>query len=516
MRIRYSIIFIILIGALFICVIQSRRSGKPIRNSVGLLEAALIPPIVGNLLIVYFSNRSIALVGHYIYYLGMDLVMYALVNFTNSYCKGMKGFKSEKTRKPTAMYLLLAGDAVQMLLNIWTGHAFNIEAVTVEGHDYYKVVPFLGQTIHRVVDYFVFACVILIFTIAAVMTSKIYREKYTMILLSMAVVGLFQTYFIFSRSPIDRSMIGYGIFGIIIYYFAIKYRPLRLLDQMLSYIVSDLEDAFYIFDPSGHCVWANEQGLKLVNGNAGNYDKIAERLKSMFDEGQRYEHGTHVSFKRSVGSGDDIRYFELEENQVKEEGGSLTGSYLRIHDITEEERALLMRDEQIGQISQEAYKDALTEVGNKAAYNNAVRKLSDEIAKGFGEFAVVMVDMNNLKKINDDYGHKAGDNYIRGCCHMICEAFKHSPVFRIGGDEFVVILTGEDYAERNRIIEELRRAYEMSFKNTTVEPWERYSAAVGMAEHAADDNSYELVFKRADASMYEEKNIFKEKCGSYR
>ena len=89
-------------------------------------------------------------------------------------------------------------------------------------------------------------------------------------------------------------------------------------------------------------------------------------------------------------------------------------------------------------------------------------------------------------------------------------------MFRIGGDEFAAILTGEDFSRRNESVEELRNAYEVCYGKTDSNPWERYSAAVGMAEHATDDNSYELVFKRADALMYEEKKVFKEKCGSDR
>jgi len=57
------------------------------------------------------------------------------------------------------------------------------------------------------------------------------------------------------------------------------------------------------------------------------------------------------------------------------------------------------------------------------------------------EFGVIGCDVNGLKKINDTLGHKAGDEYICAACKMLCEYFKHSPVFRIGGDEFVVILT---------------------------------------------------------------------------
>ena len=99
---------------------------------------------------------------------------------------------------------------------------------------------------------------------------------------------------------------------------------------------------------------------------------------------------------------------------------------------------------------------------------------------------------------------------------MVCNAYKHSPVFRIGGDEFVAILQGSDYAERRKITDDLKAAFDASYANTDAPPHERYSAAVGMAERAADDKTVDFVFKRADKAMYENKIAFKKIHGGYR
>ena len=167
------------------------------------------------------------------------------------------------------------------------------------------------------------------------------------------------------------------------------------------------------------------------------------------------------------------------------------------------------RDEQIGQISKEAYRDSLTGVGSKAAYVKKVEELNEKIASGNTQLAVVMVDMNNLKDINDIHGHNNGDIYIQGCCHLICDTFKHSPVYRIGGDEFVAILDGADYENRHELVTHLRQEYEKASAADT-DPWRKYSAAVGIAELASDDMSYDLIFKRADKAMYVEKHRIKE------
>ena len=509
MKLTYSLIYILLMVGLAFCTVLAKRSPRPIRGAVAWIDAALLLPLTGCFVIMHAQSKAIALTGCYIYFIGLDMTLYALVNFTNAYCTGI----GDGTRKPTVMYMIILADSAQLLMNLFFGHAFTVESTVEDSETFYKLVPYWGQTVHRIADYFIVACVMLMFAIAAAKTPKIYRGKFTVLLMCLFALGLTQTYFIFSKSTFDRSVIGYSVFGMVIFYFAIIHRPLRLLDQMLSNIISDLSDAFYVFDSSGKCIWANDQGCKLAGFSGKNYEEIDPMLDKLFGD---TVHSCTQAVKKSVGDGDSERFYELEEKQVMGAGGKNTGSYLRIQDVTEEEHEIQVRDIQIGQISLEAYKDGLTGVGNKSAYNNKVIEINEQIKSGLTEIAVVMVDMNDLKHINDEYGHKAGDIYIKGCCHMICEHFKFSPVYRIGGDEFVVILHGPDLEARHQRVQELRKAYEKTFEQRELDPWLRCSAAVGLAEFASDDNSFELVFKRADKAMYEEKKQFKVLHGSYR
>ena len=107
-----------------------------------------------------------------------------------------------------------------------------------------------------------------------------------------------------------------------------------------------------------------------------------------------------------------------------------------------------------------AYQDALTHVKNKAFYDETKVRVDDDIINGKAQFGIVMIDLNNLKKVNDTYGHEHGNEYILGSCHEICVTFQHSPVFRVGGDEFVVLLENGDYEERLELIDKLTKAFE--------------------------------------------------------
>jgi diguanylate cyclase (GGDEF)-like protein len=156
-----------------------------------------------------------------------------------------------------------------------------------------------------------------------------------------------------------------------------------------------------------------------------------------------------------------------------------------------------------------AFSDNLTGVGSKAAYVRLAENIERGFAEGKTAVAVVMVDANNLKLINDQYGHEAGDKYLRGCCKVICDIYKHSPVFRIGGDEFVAVLTGEDYENREALKTEIKEEFRTDYSQSGRPEWERYSAAVGMSEFKSGDTCLEDILKRADREMYEDKAEFK-------
>ncbi len=150
--------------------------------------------------------------------------------------------------------------------------------------------------------------------------------------------------------------------------------------------------------------------------------------------------------------------------------------------------------------------DGLTKLKNKNAYFMLEKELNDGIASGMiDEFAIVVVDINGLKHINDTYGHKAGDEYIQSASVTLLELFQHSRhlIFRIGGDEFVVILAGYDYEHRHALMDSL---HQYSERNTGTN---RVVMAAGIAEYTHKDLNINMVFQRADDWMYQEKKKLK-------
>ena len=150
------------------------------------------------------------------------------------------------------------------------------------------------------------------------------------------------------------------------------------------------------------------------------------------------------------------------------------------------------------------YRDELTHVKNRTAFNKTAKKLDEDIENGRAQFALVMADLNSLKEINDKYGHDKGNEYIVGSCGLICNVYDHSPVFRVGGDEFVVLLQGEDYRQRDALLTRIRGEFSQYECAGGLSPWKSYSAAVGMAVYEPGD-TVDAVFSRADQEMYRDK-----------
>ncbi len=154
-----------------------------------------------------------------------------------------------------------------------------------------------------------------------------------------------------------------------------------------------------------------------------------------------------------------------------------------------------------------AYADSLTSVHNKGAFDICVRNMQTRVEErdGSPEFAVCIFDCNGLKEINDRYGHGKGDIYLKSAAAVICNVFDHSPVFRIGGDEFSAVLTDSDYDHRDELLQKFERKCAEKREQETDE-WTRVDVACGMAVYdPGGDETVDDVVRRADKLMYENK-----------
>lgn len=154
--------------------------------------------------------------------------------------------------------------------------------------------------------------------------------------------------------------------------------------------------------------------------------------------------------------------------------------------------------------------DALTDIGNTAAYREKVNELNEAISAGTASFHVVIFDINYLKHLNDEFGHLCGDRVIRATASLIAGVFGAKNTFRIGGDEILAIaeaISESEMAERIRKYDEAVSLY--NEKNSGLDG--DVSTSKGLAAYIPGvDMDYRSVFVRADKDLYANKAVYHE------
>ena len=429
MRLLLAVFFFALVAALVICAVSALNSKKKLANYVAFLVTAMAIPVFGNLFIIASTTELLSTIGCYIYFIGMDAAVYSIMMFTFEYCE------LEKPKKVLTwpVRILMIIDLIQYALNPWLGFSFKVEQILVDDLPYFRMVPLAGQTYHRIVCYGLFLVSLIFFIVKRFKTPKIYAEKYRILYIAILITGGIESYYIFSRKPMDMSMIGFAVFGYLVYYFVLFYRPLHLLDRMLSNIISDMDDALFLFDINGECVWTNKPAQLLIGGTEGNYDGIKENLSFLFGD---IDFSDGWSRMITIGEGDDESYTLLEAHSITSDG-KISGSYLAVKDTTEEQKAMK-------QAMYNATHDSVTGMYTK-------ERLFDRIEKRLKrdkntDYMIGYLEISNYKVINDVFGTEFGELTERKVADFIREGVSDKCLYgRLSDDSFGILIDKEDF-----------------------------------------------------------------------
>ncbi len=495
MRQLIVIVLGLLMIALIACAIIATRSKRPIAKDVCRLLIALIPPMLGNLIIIASPNWGLARLGCYTYYIGLDITVFVLLQFTYNYCAIAKARRAGIR----IAAVLVALDIAQLLLNPVFGHAFTTSMIMVEGMPYHMLVPLLGQRIHRLVAYGILFVSMGIFAYRTFTVPRIYVERYAVILVCMVVTTLWETFYIFSGTPIDRSMLGFGFFGLLVNYFALYYRPYRLRDRMLARVVSDMGEAVLFFDLNNTCIYANSVAFSLFDLEDNDDLDCAPMLveaainrKISFDS----DWSQHCSIRQNG----EQRYWNVSFHQLFDERGFKSGSFLTIYDRTEDEQRL----------QKEVYlasHDRLTGLYNRDCLYDRARTLIDENPDTF--FLVIALDIKEFKLVNDIFSKESGDKVLVKIADILRElATPHEVYGRISGDRFGFVLPADEF---NPVPIEFR------LSNLQVDEGVNYpiSPHLGIYEVTNRQLSVSVMFDRAFMAIASIKNDYHNHFATY-
>ena len=425
MRLAFGILFLAIIIAMAVCTAVARRSGKRIGFAAAGLLAPLMLPMSGNMILILSGNRILSLIGCYIYYIGLDVSIAALLHFTHVYGR----IETPRIWLRNAAFFLLTVDVIQLLLNPFFHHAFDITEIEVDSFPYYKMIPLLGQQFHRAVDYLLLAGIIIGFVILLIRAPKLQKERYSVILFALVLVTAWETAYIFSGAPIDRSMIGFGVFGLLVFYFSLYYRSMRLLDRMLSNAVSEQKYPMFFFDEEKRCIWMNRAGAKFLDLEEHELDKAEADLKRLF--GRLHPGVPEWQETVTMESNGEARRMKLTKQPLYESATKMNGFYFYMRDLTEEER-------ETAQKLFHARHDLLTGLYNRDYLCERTREVL--AANPEEPYLLILAEISDLKVINDLYGDTFGDYALRSVADWLRrggDSIGDETVYgRLSGDSF--------------------------------------------------------------------------------
>ncbi len=216
-------------------------------------------------------------------------------------------------------------------------------------------------------------------------------------------------------------------------------------------------------------------------------------------EASTSERPAQAEFRLLAGDGSH-RYVDVVATRVIEHDEP--GFVLTCHDVTER-RAL----EQ--QLSYQAFHDSLTGLANRALFRDRLEHAIARTARSEMRFAVLFIDLDDFKDVNDSLGHAAGDSMLRQMTHRLGEAVREEDtVARLGGDEFAILLESIDSDDEvitvaDRIVMSAREPFEVG------ESVISSGLSIGIAIADASALSAEAVMRNADLALYEAKNLGK-------
>lgn len=166
----------------------------------------------------------------------------------------------------------------------------------------------------------------------------------------------------------------------------------------------------------------------------------------------------------------------------------------------------LQRD--LENVRREAMTDGLTNLANRKAFDNELRRVAEEATVTEGTFALLMVDIDYFKSFNDNYGHQVGDQVLRLVARTLTDGVKGRDVAaRYGGEEFAIILPDTGLQAAVTVGNALRKAVATKdvVNRNTGDKLGRITMSVGCAEFTPGENLQDLI-ERADAALYTAKH----------
>jgi diguanylate cyclase (GGDEF)-like protein len=484
----YTISFGVLLADLSIAIFKHKV--RHVRFFTLLMLVSCIYAL-GFLLQHLSFDRAELLQGARVQYLGASFVSPMLLFFIMDFC-GVK----QRTWLTVSTLIIPVLTVILVFTYPFNGIYWGESLFTTDPIPLLVFSGSIFRTIYFIYSYSVMLAAFIICIVYRLKRDPLFKKHSMYVIVAMAIpmFGNLLTAFL-KLFPIDLTSAFASIMGTIIAYTLLFTGTFQIAPLAREEIVENMQDGFILIDPTGKFLDANLTAKRLFP--ALEYATTGLPMAAMGTV--LWDADGRLAQEFSVETESGTKHYRVSADDVMHEGRVIC-TCVTIYDNTSVR-------ELMDEITQMAEHDALTNLLNRRSFCRDVEKKCDEILRYGGKAFLMMLDIDYFKKVNDTYGHLAGDEVLRLVSRTLLQRFRKTDmVGRYGGEEFCVFLLAPSKENATEIAEECRRQVEnlsTPFEDKTI----RVTISIGIAEFpSARDKTLTALISCADAALYEAKS----------
>ena len=285
----------------------------------------------------------------------------------------------------------------------------------------------------------------------------VYKRQTILIIVGTLIPLVLNVLYVLDITPVSHlnyASASLSITGILYGYALFKYRYLDLFPLARDVLFEQMHDAVLVLNEQDSIVDANQAAQKLFSDQSELVGRPYDVIRKTYFRGAEHSHPKDDTAKVPVAIGE--RMYDVTYNHVIDQRGRGSFALILFHDVTERE----MLHQKIAELGR---RDPLTGVYNRRELLSQLVTLSHEAYVKQIPLAVLMLDLDGFKRVNDVYGHTAGDSTLELLAKVLFRCIESSDIVgRYGGDEFVIVSLGSSQDKAMELGELIRKEVSLS------------------------------------------------------
>lgn len=447
MRIIYGLAVLLEAILIAYCAIGSFKKHDKIGKSVCIYESLAFVCAIDFFIFTFVPGHTVTVLAKGLTMALFDWMLIALMLYTQYYTDAVKAFKSVQA----ASMIFAVLDTYMLIENTWTNKIFDIESIKAEHINVVFNNDSLWYKLHFMFTYAFAIMIIFTYMFMFIRSSRLYRKAYGAIAAVIIIGVSFDIATIGSDTIYDLSMIIYGVMSVLIYYLTYRYVPNELIENMLSLVVSDMNNGIICYDRKGRCIYYNDL-VEAIYHNGGNMSEY-ERKYSRWIEKTGDDRRDSMTFQTDIELNGEKHYFEIAYKRIYDERKRFICDYFVYNDRTQMYESW----------EKEKYKashDSLTGLLNRDQFYEEVHDMVNKYPDT--TFYLICSNIKDFKFINEIFGMEKGNQVlIKQAKLMASNPSERTICARLMNDRFALCLPREEFDEKRVAdsIEELQREF---------------------------------------------------------